>query len=105
MHAPESPGPQPGGSTPAQALLGVCRAWSDMTPAERSDVRLLGQPVRATAALVEEARRWGDGDEIEALDELLASRRIVVTDGRPDPCAIMRQHGPGKRSGKRGKRK
>lgn len=103
MHEPERP--QDSGSTPAQALLGICRAWSVMTAAERADVRLLGQPVRATTALVEEARRWGDPDEIEALDELLESRRLVVTDGRPDPRAIMRQHGPGKRSGKRGKRK
>jgi len=105
VHEPERPGTQSGGSTPAQALLGVCRAWHDMTPAERGDVRLLGQPVRATAQLVEEARRYGEPDELEALDELLRTHRIVVTNGRPDPRAIMRQHGPGKRSGKRGKRK
>jgi hypothetical protein len=104
MREPE-PTPEVGGSTPAQALLGVCRAWAVMTPAERGDVRLLGNPVRASSALVEEARRWGERDEIEALDELLTSRRIVVTDGRPDPRALMHQRGVGKQSGKRGKRK
>lgn len=95
-----------GGNTPEQALLGICLAWSEMTTAERGNLALLGQPVKATPLVIEAARRWGSPTEIQALDEMLASGRLVMLGGgRVDPRAIMRQHGPGKRPGKSGKHK
>jgi len=68
-------------STPAAAVLGLARGYSNMTEAEakRLEPDLSGQPVRCTQAVYDEAMDHADRGERKALRTMHSQRLLIIT--------------------------